>query len=69
MLETTVLQPLLGKFPTPTNRDNISKNREFLGGNREFQPQNARKILGEDVPIAVELRRADVAGMNVTRPS
>ena len=22
-----------------------------------------------DVPIAVELRRADVAGMNVTRPS
>jgi AraC-like DNA-binding protein len=23
----------------------------------------------EDVPIAVELRRADVAGMNVTRPS
>jgi hypothetical protein len=25
--------------------------------------------VGEDVPIAVELRRADVAGMNVTRPS
>jgi hypothetical protein len=26
-------------------------------------------IYKEDVPIAVELRRADVAGMNVTRPS
>ena len=25
--------------------------------------------LAEDVPIGVELRRADVAGMNVTRPS
>ena len=31
---------------------------------REVDEQNAG-----DVPIAVELRRADVAGMNVTRPS
>lgn len=27
------------------------------------------KLFRGDVPIAVELRRADVAGMNVTRPS
>ncbi len=29
----------------------------------------AYAIFSEDVPIGVELRRADVAGMNVTRPS
>ena len=27
------------------------------------------EYMPEDVPIVVELRRADVAGMNVTRPS
>jgi len=31
-------------------------------------PKNSTLVRG-DVPIAVELRRADVAGMNVTRPS
>ncbi|WFU43141.1 hypothetical protein QA640_12230 [Bradyrhizobium sp. CB82] len=31
--------------------------------------QSLQGVSGGDVPIAVELRRADVAGMNVTRPS
>jgi hypothetical protein len=34
-----VPQPLLGKFPTQINRENILKNREFLSGNREFHLQ------------------------------
>jgi hypothetical protein len=34
--ETTVLQRLFTKFPTQINRENISKNREFLAVNREF---------------------------------
>jgi hypothetical protein len=36
------------------------------------KPANRNDLLGDklgDVPIAVELRRADVAGVNVTRPS
>jgi hypothetical protein len=32
-------------------------------------PKPAAAAVEGDVPIAVELRRADVAGMNVTRPS
>jgi hypothetical protein len=39
--KTPVPQPLLGKFPTQINRENILKNREFLSGNREFHLQGA----------------------------
>ena len=34
--EIALLQALLGKFPTQINRENISRNRKFLAGNREF---------------------------------
>jgi hypothetical protein len=34
--ETAVLQRLLAQFPTQINRENISKNRDFLANNREF---------------------------------
>jgi hypothetical protein len=35
--KTPVPQPLLGKFPAKINRENISKNREFFAGIREFR--------------------------------
>jgi hypothetical protein len=35
--EVTVLQLLLGQFPTRITRDNILKNRKSSGGNREFK--------------------------------
>jgi hypothetical protein len=38
--ETAVLQRLFDQFPTQINRENISKNREFLAVNREFHLQN-----------------------------
>jgi hypothetical protein len=41
--KTPVPQPLLGKFPTQINRENILKNREFLSGNREFQLQGGKR--------------------------
>ena len=34
--ETAVLQRLVAQFPTRINRENISKNREFFAGIREF---------------------------------
>ncbi len=34
--EAAVPQRLLAQFPTQINRENISKNREFLAVNREF---------------------------------
>src|SRR6266516_5067857 len=40
--ETTVLQRLFTKFPTQINRENISRNRDFLAGNREFCRKRVR---------------------------
>jgi hypothetical protein len=34
--ETAALQRFPEQFPTQINRENISRNREFFGGNREF---------------------------------
>jgi hypothetical protein len=36
--ETAVPQGLFKKFPRQINSENISENREFIGGNREFRP-------------------------------
>jgi hypothetical protein len=39
-----VLQPLLKKFPTQINRENILKNKEYFAGNREFCPATPARL-------------------------
>jgi hypothetical protein len=40
MQDTAVLQRFLAQFPKQIIREKISKNKEFLGGIREFGLQN-----------------------------
>jgi hypothetical protein len=40
MQDTAVLQRFLAQFPKQIIREKISKNKEFLGGIREFDLQN-----------------------------
>src|SRR5258706_3376880 len=42
--ETTVLQRLFTKFPTQINRENILKNREISGKNREIWLASERPV-------------------------
>jgi hypothetical protein len=40
MQDTAVLQRFIAQFPKQIIREKISKNKEFLGGIREFDMQN-----------------------------
>jgi hypothetical protein len=48
--QTAAPQSLLEQFPTQSNRENISKNREFLVVNREFHLQKSKKSRGLQTP-------------------
>ncbi|MCS3765706.1 hypothetical protein GGE24_007307 [Bradyrhizobium centrosematis] len=61
--------------PTPASSGVLPQHHHYpdLAGSQRHSFTRAwvghQSLLRGDVPIGVELRRADVAGMNVTRPS
>jgi Staphylococcal nuclease homologue len=61
--ETAVLQRRLGQFPAQINREKISINREFLGGNKELPSKFTGRAFGYGAlmrpsPISFARRKA-----------
>jgi hypothetical protein len=69
--KTPVPQPLLGKFPTQINRENITRNREFFAGIRELaggEPHRPTRARGSSSEVQRSRQAAgDAAGSALLR--